>query len=709
MRNWWDGRNTGGDDASGADGEAAAPPASVRSRSGTQLIELQRRMMEELEIRDRRHHMRSYSKCFVGSEAVDWLVANGSAVDRENAVRLGNMIMSTGTVFHHVTDDHAFKDAYLFYRFYEHEQEHHGSKAAKSDGSHVSWSDYLGAFDSTVSGLQPRMPDRDGPAARPGSPADAAPDGEDPPHALMVAPLDGHNVRLLDAVHPPKWVDPLPSGKYNMVVIGAGAGGLVTAAGSAGVGAKVAIIEENLMGGDCLNVGCVPSKALIASARAAADARRAAKLGVHVGDVTVDFPAVMERVRKIRADIAPNDSASRFADLGVDVFIGRGRFTGKSTVEVNGQTLTFASACVATGGRPNMPKIPGLADAQPLTNETIFNLTSLPPRLGVIGAGPIGLELAQCFARFGSKVTVFCRSDQVLSNEDRDAADIVRASMQEDGVEFVLETKYQRVEGKAASAAAAEAAGAGGAGADETKAAEGEASTIRLVIEVNGEERTVEVDELLVAAGRKPNVEGMGLDAAGIEFNTKDGVVVNDKLQTTNKNVYAVGDVCQPFKFTHVADWCARIVIRNALFFGRSKLSNLIIPWTTYTEPEIAHVGLYERDLKARGDKYSTFTKPFNHLDRAMCDGEDEGFVKVHAAPNGSILGATVVARDAGNIISEITLAMTSKAGLGGIATTIHPYPTTAEAVFQVGGLYNKTRMTSTVKTLFNGLMRAQR
>jgi pyruvate/2-oxoglutarate dehydrogenase complex dihydrolipoamide dehydrogenase (E3) component len=495
--------------------------------------------------------------------------------------------------------------------------------------------------------------------------------------AIEVLPSDEHNVRLVANVHPLDWVSPEPAPRYNLVVIGAGTAGLVTAAGAAGLGARVALVERELLGGDCLNVGCVPSKALIRAARVAAQVRDAAQFEIHVPPgVRVDFAGVMERMRRLRAGISAHDSATRFRGLGVDVYLGQGAFTGPNTVEVAGQTLRFRRAVIATGARADRPAIPGLAEAGFLTNETIFSLTELPPRLAVIGAGPIGCELSQAFARFGSWVHLLGNHPQILPREDRDAAEQVAKALRRDGVELTLSCQISRVEKR------------------------GHEKVIHVAC--GEKQRELVVDALLVGAGRVPNVEGLDLDAAGVRYERKEGVWVNDRLQTTNPSIFAAGDICSRFKFTHAADAMARIVIQNALFKGRARASALIIPWCTYTDPEVAHVGLYEHEARERGIAFRTFTQELHDVDRAVLDGEDEGFVKVIVDARGDrILGATIVAAHAGEIISELTLAMVGRLGLRTIANTIHPYPTQAEAIKKVGDAYNRTRLTPTVKWLF--------
>jgi len=497
---------------------------------------------------------------------------------------------------------------------------------------------------------------------------------EAPPPPVL--PWDPHNQRLVANVHPAGWQNPKPAPRYNLVVIGAGTAGLVTAVGAAGLGAKVALIEKHFMGGDCLNVGCVPSKAILRAARAAAAVRGAAEFGVNVPPgTTVDFAQVMERMRRLRAEISPHDSARRFTELGVDVFLGAGRFTGGDAIEVGGQTLRFAKAVIATGARAAAPEIPGLRDGPYLTNETLFSLTELPRRFGILGAGPIGCEMAQCFARLGSEVFLVEGERGILPREDRDAALLIRRALARDGVTFLGHGRDLVV-----------ARGADG---------------IRLQVRSPEPGYDVRVDQLLVAVGRAPNVEGLGLETVGVAFDKK-GVKVNDRLQTANPRIFACGDVCSPYQFTHAADFMARLVIQNALFKGRAKVSSLIIPWATYTSPELAHVGLTQADAQAQGIEVDTFTQDMGSVDRAILDGETEGFVRVHVRRGtDEIVGATIVAAHAGDLIGEVVVAMKGKVGLKTLSGAIHPYPTQAEAIRKTGDLYNRTRLTPFVKTLF--------
>jgi len=498
-------------------------------------------------------------------------------------------------------------------------------------------------------------------------------------------PFDVHNRELARHVHPSDWRNPKPEGRYNMVVVGAGTAGLVTAAATAGLGGRVALIERELMGGDCLNVGCVPSKALIRCAKAAAQVRRAAEFGVRVeGSVTVDFGAVMERMRRLRAKMATHDGAQRFTDLGVDVYIGEARFTDARTIAVGDETLTFSRALIATGARATPPPIEGLEDAGYLTNETVFSLTTLPPRLAVIGAGPIGCEMAQTFARLGAEVTLLEATDRILPRDDGDAARIVADALVHDGVRIVCGGKTAAISKD---------------GAEKV-----------LEVACRGERHTLRVDEVLVGVGRSPNVENLGLEAARVAYDPRQGVRVNNFLQTSVPHIYAAGDVASPYKFTHAADAMARIVVQNALFFGRAKTSALTVPWATYTDPEVAHVGLTVEAAEQQGIALDTITVNMGEVDRAILDGAEEGFVRIHLRKGTDrIAGATIVAEHAGDMISELTALMVAGKGLASLAKTIHPYPTQAEALKKAADAYSRTRLTPRIKSIFETLLRWRR
>ncbi len=497
---------------------------------------------------------------------------------------------------------------------------------------------------------------------------------------VIVPPMDEHNVKLVNNVHPPDWVNPKPKDCYDLVVIGSGTAGLVAAkgAGGLGLGLKVALIEKHLMGGDCLNVGCVPSKCIIRSARAAADLKNTLPFGIKPADkVEVDFATVMARMRRIRAQISPVDSAESAKKVGVDVFLGEGCFTGDDLVTVAGQTLRFKKAVIATGARAVRPKIDGIEQVGYLTNESVFSLTELPKRLAVIGGGPIGCELAQSFRRLGSEVYLLHRGAHILNKEDADAAEIVQKVFMEEGIHLILNCKPTSAsltpEGKV------------------------------LVYNVGSTQESIVVDEILMGAGRQPNVESLNLENVGVEYDPRKGVKVNDNLQTTNPKIYAAGDICMDWKFTHAADAAARIVLKNTLFspfgFGKYKLSDLVMPWATFTDPEIAHVGLYEHEAQEKGIEISIMKILFDDVDRALAEGEEEGFVKIiYKKGSDEILGATIVARHAGEMISEITTAIVNKIGLSKMASVIHPYPTQAEAIKKAADAYKRTLLTPTTK-----------
>ena len=506
-----------------------------------------------------------------------------------------------------------------------------------------------------------------------------------PPPRLL--PDDTHNRTLVQNAHPAGWRNPEPAGRYNLVVVGAGTAGLVAAAGAAGLGARVALVERHLMGGDCLVTGCVPSKAVLRSARVVGEIRDAAALGVKVPAGTgVDFGAVMERMRRVRAEISPHDSAWRFSrELGVDVFLGHATFTGPDALSVDGTPLRFARAVIATGARPARPPIPGLDEAGYLTSETVFDLTERPRHLAVLGGGPVGCELAQGFQQLGTEVTLLSDGTQLLPREDPDVGEIVRQALLRDGVRLILGARVAGV---------------------------GREATRKVVRYREGDrESAVTADEILVATGRTPNVERLGLDAAGVRH-TAEGIVVDDYLRTTSRRVYAAGDVCLRWKFTHAADAAARIVVQNALFglAGRRRASRLVMPWCTYTDPEVAHVGLSEREARERGIGIDTLVRRLEDVDRARTDEETKGFLKVHVRRDTDrIVGATIVARRAGDLISEVTLAIVAGVGLDRFSDVIHPYPTLGEAVRHLADQHRRRRLTPFVRRALGTWLRWMR
>ncbi len=477
-----------------------------------------------------------------------------------------------------------------------------------------------------------------------------------PGHVELLA-NDPHDQLLLRNTHPPQWTNPTPASRYNLVIVGAGTAGLVAAAGAALIGAKVALIERALTGGDCLVTGCVPSKAVIRCARAAAEVRGAGDYGLRVpGEPTPDFAAVMERMRRLRAQISAHDAARHFRDdRGIDVFFGNARFAGRDSIDVDGRRLRFRKAIIATGARPVLPDIPGLKQSRHFTNETVFNLTELPRRLAVVGGGPLGCELAQAFARLGSQVSILQKGEQFLLKEDRAAADLLLQVFRRENIEVHLNATVREV------------------------VEEGSAS--RLIVSSFGATTSLLADAILVGVGRTPNVEGLGLEVAGVRFNEK-GVAVDDFLRTSNRSIYAAGDVCLPFKFTHMADASARIALQNALLPFRRRVSKLIIPRCTYSDPEIAHVGMDEETAGRKGLAVQSIFVPLAEIDRCITDGETEGFLKLHLEKGTDrILGATLVASHAGEIITQITTAMVGRIGLKKLARVIYPYPTQSEVI----------------------------
>lgn len=448
----------------------------------------------------------------------------------------------------------------------------------------------------------------------------------------------------------------------NLVVIGAGAGGLVTAYIGAAVKAKVTLIEGHVMGGDCLNYGCVPSKALLRSAKLAKQLRTASDLGMSGVAGRVDFSAVIGRVHEVIRTIAPHDSVERYTSLGVEVLRGHARIVTPWSVEFTApdgakQTLTTRSIVIAAGATPFVPPIPGLKEVGYLTSDTVWQLTSLPRRLVVLGGGPIGCELSQAFARLGSEVTQVEMAARIMSREDEDAADLVAASLCADGVRLLVGHKAVRVESDARGK--------------------------RLVVKHGEQESTIAFDELLCAVGRSPRVTGYGLEELGIPLTGRRTIETNAWLQTLYPNIYAVGDVAGPFQFTHTAAHQAWYAAVNALFgrFKRFKADYSVIPWTTFTDPEVARVGLSEDEAKASGTPYEVTRYGIDDLDRAIADGTAHGFVKVLTVPGrDTILGVTIVGEHAGDLLAEYVLAMKHKLGLNKILGTIHTYPTLAEA-----------------------------
>ncbi|MDH3379999.1 MAG: dihydrolipoyl dehydrogenase, partial [Gammaproteobacteria bacterium] len=462
----------------------------------------------------------------------------------------------------------------------------------------------------------------------------------------------------------------------NLVVIGAGSAGLVTAYIAAAIKADVTLIEKHKMGGDCLNTGCVPSKALIRSAKYLSHIRRAADFGMKSATVDYDFADIMARVHRVIRRIEPHDSVERYTRLGVDCVEGEAKIVSPYEVEVNGRTLTTRNIVLATGARPFVPPIPGIEDMEYWTSDSLWDMHRKPKRLVVLGGGPIGCELAQCFARLGCHVTQVEMLPRLLTREDPEISQWVQARFQTEGIDVLINHKAKSF-------------------------ALGDAAKIMLC-EHDGQEVRVEFDELLVAVGRKPNTEGFGLEELGVTTSRQGTVEVNEYMQTNFPNIYACGDVAGPYQFTHTAAHQAWYASVNALFspFKRFKVDYSVIPWATFTEPEVARVGLNELEAKEQGVAYEVTTYGIDDLDRAIADGEDHGVVKVLTVPGkDKILGVTIVGEHAGDLIAEFVTAMKYKLGLNKILGTIHIYPTLAEANKFVAGEWKRAHAPQTLLT----------
>jgi pyruvate/2-oxoglutarate dehydrogenase complex dihydrolipoamide dehydrogenase (E3) component/uncharacterized membrane protein YdjX (TVP38/TMEM64 family) len=460
-----------------------------------------------------------------------------------------------------------------------------------------------------------------------------------------------------------RWPRPVKFDR-NLIVIGAGSAGLVSAYIAAAVRAKVTLVEKHKMGGDCLNTGCVPSKALIKSARVLSQIRNASKYGIRSATADFDFADIMERVRRVVRAVEPHDSVERYTALGVECLRGEAKITSPWTVQVNGKPLTTRSIVIAAGARPFVPPVPGIGAVEMFTSDTVWGLRELPRRLVVLGGGPIGAELAQAFARFGSKVTQVEMLPRLLSREDPEISELVRSRFVAEGIEVLTGHRAKRFEGKNL-----------------------------LVCERDGAEVRVEFDALLCAVGRIPNTEGYGLEELGIPLTKARTVETNEYLQTLYPNIYACGDVAGPYQFTHTASHQAWYAAVNALFGGlrRFRADYRVIPWATFTDPEVARVGLNETEAKARNIPYEVTVYGIDDLDRAIADEAAEGLVKVLTVPGKDrILGATIVGEHAADLIVEFIAAMKHGIGLNKILGTIHIYPTLAEANKYAAGAWKK-------------------
>ena len=456
---------------------------------------------------------------------------------------------------------------------------------------------------------------------------------------------------------------------YNLVVLGAGAAGLVTSYIGATVKAKVALIEKHKMGGDCLNYGCVPSKAIIATAKKVHLTKKASEYGLKKVEIDFDFNDIMARVSGIIKKIEPNDSIERYSSMGVDCITGSGKILSPFEVEVNGKIITTKNIVVATGAGPLIPNIPGLKDVPYLTSETLWNLTTLPKNLLVIGGGPIGCELSQAFSRLGSKVTILDIADRILPKEDKDVSLFMETVLKEEGITILKSHKileFINIYNKNSA-----------------------------VVEFNKEKKEIYFDYVLLSMGRKARVSGFGLEELGVKITNRGTIEVNEYLETNYPNIFACGDVAGPYQFTHTASHEAWYASVNALFgiFKKFKADYTVIPWTTFTDPEVSHVGLSEEDALSKNIQFDLTKYDIHELDRAITESENKGFVKILTSPGtDKILGVTIVGHNAGEIISEFVLAMKYKIGVNKILGTIHAYPTMAEANKFAAGNWKKAR-----------------
>lgn len=438
--------------------------------------------------------------------------------------------------------------------------------------------------------------------------------------------------------------------EYDLVIIGGGSGGLVVASAAAQLKAKVALVERERLGGDCLWYGCVPSKSLLYAAGIAYTVKNAGQFGINYHNLDIDFAKIIRHIEQVIATIEPHDSPARFESLGVEVLFGTGEFINRHSFVVNGRILSARAFVIATGSRPLIPPIEGLKESGYLTNEEVFSVAKLPKSLAVIGAGPVGCELGQAFARLGSKVSLIAKTNQILPREDPEAALVVEAQLQAEGIKILRNRQVNRVEIK-----------------------EG-----KKVI-WGGDEELAKVEEILVAAGRVANVELLNLAAAGVDV-AKDGIVVNEKLQTSNRKIYACGDVIGGYRFTHAASYEAQVVLKNALFLPVWRRNYRVMPRATFTDPELASVGMTEAQARDfYGDEVCVLKQEFAGVDRAVAEAHKEGFVKIITRQNGEILGAHLVGSRAGELIHEIVLAMSYKLKVGALSNMIHVYPTLSE------------------------------
>ena len=497
-------------------------------------------------------------------------------------------------------------------------------------------------------------------------------------------PVDQNDHQLIERTRPADWTNPASGQTYDLVVIGGGPAGLVSAVIAAGLGAKTALIERHRLGGDCLHTGCIPSKALLASAKALHLQQQGYETTSTPGVTSQDdFSRTMQRMREIRSRLAKHDSAQRLQQLGIDVFFGPARFDNPRTISVQESQVSFRRCILATGSRPAVPNISGLDQTNYLTNETLFSLTELPSRLNIIGGGPIGVEMAQAFCRFGSQVTLIDQASQLLPREEAEASQLLRKQFECEGIQLHLESQVQEVK------------------------QQGQGHLLEL--KSSTQTQTVAGDQLLIATGRQANLADLNLEAAGIQH-TASGVHVNSRLQTSNRRVFAAGDVTGKQQFTHAADAMARLCVRNAFFFGRQRWEQRPVPHTTYTDPEIAQIGLTIAEAEQQGIPLDTYRESLSQVDRCILEGQEQGLVLIHCKRGrGQVVGATIVGPQAGDLINTLSLLMSQGLSLGTLSNAIHCYPTQSQVLQRIGDQFQRTRLTSFTARVLKRIIRFRR
>lgn len=654
-----------------------------------ELLELASEIQSKLSIKDRKYFCLKYPKTFTGSDFTKCCLQHNTEIftNKKDVIDFGTLLIQGNII----------RNSYFYHKFYDDENSwyvfnqdfnHRGKLAFNQNGSeHVSWANLFSKLSDK--GKQNEILSTNLLTSNELHTFTDFIDKKGQEEDLPLLLFNKFNSELLDQVRPIKWIDPEVDGKYNMLVIGGGTGGMAVSGGCGVLGGKTCMIERKLFGGDCLNTGCVPSKALLKIGKMCHDVKtKSKKFGITInGTVEFDFQEAMNGLYEKRTKISYHDSPHKFmTKYGVEIFLGEAQFTGPNSVSINGKELKFVKACIATGSRPRIPNISGIDKIHYYTSDNIFNLQKLPEHLVVIGGGPIGSELSQAFRRMGSKVTILIRSGKFLPKEDPDAGLLMEGVFEEEGIEFIKNFTFKEVRPLI--------------DLDSVDGAKNECEIV--VKKKDGEEICIKTDCLLIATGRIPNVENIGLEKAGVKFDLETGIKLNDNYKTTNKNIYAVGDCTTQEKFTHMAYKMGESVIYNAFIFKNRKVSDIIVPRVTYTDPEVAQVGLNVQELDQQGIKYDTWMSKMDGNDRAICDGETKGFIKVHTAQGSDkILGGVIICSRAGEMINDISLAMHKKFGLKTFVDITFPYPTYGETLREVAQQKTDTTLTRFVRGFY--------